>query len=157
MRGASLPEQEVVLGYWQDALDGRAEEIAAEARRGMAAMSEAGLPYLIVAGAEPEADYRSWLHELLSQATFTVWPESGHFPHVARPRAFARLLAGTSGWPTATTPAPPPHPPPGCSPWSGGRPEPERGRTTSGAPPLDPLRGRLHGGPVRSRPPAGYR
>jgi DNA-binding CsgD family transcriptional regulator len=45
-------------------------------------------------------DYRNWLNQVLPQATITVWPASGHFPHLAHPRRFAECLAATAGWST---------------------------------------------------------
>lgn len=33
---------------------------------------------------------------VLPQATITVWPASGHFPHLAHPRRFAECLAATA-------------------------------------------------------------
>ena len=42
--------------------------------------------------------YRSWLNHVLPQASITVWPASGHFPHLAHPRRFAECLAATARW-----------------------------------------------------------
>jgi hypothetical protein len=44
-----------------------------------------------------EERYREWLAVVLPRATVTVWPGSGHFPHVAYPGRFAGCLAG-GGW-----------------------------------------------------------
>ncbi len=41
-----------------------------------------------------------WLLERLPQASASSWPGSGHFPHLAHPRRFAELLAGTATWAT---------------------------------------------------------
>jgi pimeloyl-ACP methyl ester carboxylesterase len=63
--------------------------------QGLAALRAAGVPYLVVAGDEPPAGYREWLNGLLPQATLSVWPNSGHFPHLAHPARFAESLAAT--------------------------------------------------------------
>jgi pimeloyl-ACP methyl ester carboxylesterase len=60
------------------------------------------VPYLVVAGADLERDYQKWLSEMLPQAIVTVWPGSGHFPHLADPERFAECLAGTARWPDDT-------------------------------------------------------
>ena len=62
-------------------------------------MRAAGLPYQIVAGSEPDEAYKEWLRSRLPQASITVWPGSGHFPHLAEPRRFAEVLLATAGWP----------------------------------------------------------
>jgi pimeloyl-ACP methyl ester carboxylesterase len=36
--------------------------------------------------------------DLLPQASVTVWPANGHFPHLAHPRRFAECLAATARW-----------------------------------------------------------
>ena len=53
------------------------------------------MPYLVVAGAELEPEYTKWLSTMLPQAAVTVWPASGHFPHIAHPGRFAECLAAT--------------------------------------------------------------
>jgi pimeloyl-ACP methyl ester carboxylesterase len=63
--------------------------------RGLAVLRGARVPYLVVAGDEPHPAYRQWLIGLLPQATVTVWPDSGHFPHLAHPARFAECLVAT--------------------------------------------------------------
>ena len=43
--------------------------------------------------ARSSADEAAWLEANLPDARTLVWPGSGHFPHLAHPRAFAELLA----------------------------------------------------------------
>lgn len=90
--------QELVLGYWREVLDRPVEEIAAFAADGLAALRQARLPYLVVAGQELEPGYAGWLQEALPQASVEVVAGSGHFPHVAHPDTFAELLALTGRW-----------------------------------------------------------
>lgn len=98
VRATSRPDQDLVLSYWREVLERPVEEITEQVAQGMALVRESGTPYVIVAGAEPDADYRSWLRAMLPQATVIVWPESGHFPHLAHPRDFAQVLASTADW-----------------------------------------------------------
>ena len=65
----------------------------------LAALRAAGVPYHTVFGQTPSAEYQSWLTELLPDAVNTVLPDSGHFPQLAHPTRFARVLACTAKWP----------------------------------------------------------
>jgi pimeloyl-ACP methyl ester carboxylesterase len=100
VRSTSNPRQDLVLGYWREVLERPASELADQARAGLAALRTAEKPYLIVAGSDPEPDYRQWLDEVLPQAVITVLPGSGHFPHLAQPARFAECLASTAQWTT---------------------------------------------------------
>jgi pimeloyl-ACP methyl ester carboxylesterase len=53
---------------------------------------------LIVAGHPYDAGYLAWLRDRLPQATVTVVPNGGHFPHLADPDLFASLLADSASW-----------------------------------------------------------
>jgi pimeloyl-ACP methyl ester carboxylesterase len=75
-------------------LDEPVADLAAMAADGFAALRSQGVPCTIVTGSEPAPEYRSWLAEVLPQATITVFEGSGHFPHLAHPDRFASLLAG---------------------------------------------------------------
>lgn len=99
VRSSCNPRQDVVLGYWREVLDGAPGELAALAEAATGALRALGQPYFVVAGAEPDPDYRRWLNGALPQATIVVWPRSGHFPHLAHPDLFAECLATTARWP----------------------------------------------------------
>ena len=81
-----------MLGYWAPVLAPAptAENAIADAIAGLRAQ---GTPYTIVFGEEPDAATRTWMREHFPEATVTALPKSGHFPHVANPDAFARILA----------------------------------------------------------------
>jgi pimeloyl-ACP methyl ester carboxylesterase len=96
VRSSSQPRQDLVLGYWREVLDRPASELADMVRATLAAVCTTGVPYLVVAGDDLEPDYRNWLTEMLPTATVTVWPGSGHFPHIAHPSRFAGCLAATA-------------------------------------------------------------
>lgn len=73
------------------------EPVAALARS-LAAFRASTVPYLLIAGREVEPGYQDWLYQMLPQASVTIWPGSGDFPHLAHPRRFARCLAATAWW-----------------------------------------------------------
>lgn len=95
VRSSSHPVQDVVLGYWRGVLERPVSELVDFTTLGLATLRSAGVPYLVVAGDEPHPAYREWLNGMLPQATLTVWPDSGHFPHLAHPARFAECLAAT--------------------------------------------------------------
>jgi pimeloyl-ACP methyl ester carboxylesterase len=99
VRATCRPRQQVVTGYWREVLHGSVEEITGSTGQALSAIGQAGVPYLHIAGEELPAGYQEWLTGQIPGATFAVWPGSGHFPHLARPDEFARVLAGTSSWP----------------------------------------------------------
>jgi pimeloyl-ACP methyl ester carboxylesterase len=97
LRATSRPRQDLVAGYWRDLLDRSPSELAAWAASRLKALREKGTPYLVVAGDELDPGYRRWLKQRLPQATVTVLPRGGHFPHLAHPRLFAECLATFAG------------------------------------------------------------
>lgn len=93
------PDQDVLLGYWQNVLDRPVAELTHLIEGELAAVRSIGVPYHIVAGQQPDPSYRHWLTQILPQATITVWPDGGHFPHLAHPEQFAQCLQATADWP----------------------------------------------------------
>jgi pimeloyl-ACP methyl ester carboxylesterase len=93
VRSSCQPRQDLVLAYWREVLDRPVSEIADFAAATLEAVRGAGVPYLVVAGADLEPEYHKWLSKTLPQAAVTVWPGSGHFPHIAHPGRFAECLA----------------------------------------------------------------
>lgn len=102
VRSTCRARQDLVVAYWRELLDRPVNQLADVAATGLAAIRAAKVPYLVVAGADLELDYQKWLSEMLPQVAVTVWPGSGHFPHVAHPERFAEWLAGTARWPDDT-------------------------------------------------------
>jgi pimeloyl-ACP methyl ester carboxylesterase len=91
------PRPDLLRGYWGELLDGgtgRADGLDAELVR----VRAADVPYLVVSADEPGEDYRRWLRSVLPRAELEVWPGSAHFPHVAHPERFARVLTATGDW-----------------------------------------------------------
>jgi pimeloyl-ACP methyl ester carboxylesterase len=98
LQSARYARQDLVTGYWREVLDEPPGELARKTADGLAAVRDAKVPYLFVAGHDPGQEYLGWLTEALPQAEVTVWPGSGHFPHLAQPRRFGELLAATARW-----------------------------------------------------------
>ncbi len=96
LRSSCQPRQDLVLAYWREILDRPVNELADVAAATLEAVRGAGVPYLVVAGADLEPEYEKWLSKMLPQAATTVWPASGHFPHLAHPDRFAECLATTA-------------------------------------------------------------
>lgn len=94
----STPTQQVLSAGWTDLLDRSPAALAQEVETGLAQVRRSSTPYVTVFGDEPPADYSGWLTARLPQARVEVWPNHTHFPHVADPVRFARLLAATSDW-----------------------------------------------------------
>lgn len=98
----STPDQDLVLGYWEDVLNRPPEEMNAWAENGRATLRATSLPYMYVVGEELDEEDRAWMLQELPQTVIEVLPGSGHFPQLAHPAEFAECLAETGRWPTRT-------------------------------------------------------
>jgi pimeloyl-ACP methyl ester carboxylesterase len=96
VEATSKPRQDVVLGSWRELFEGTPAELQAWVNEGAATLRRTGVPVTSVVGQDPSAEEAAWLEANLPSARIVVWPGSGHFPHVAHPRAFGELLAATS-------------------------------------------------------------
>ncbi|HEY5114623.1 MAG TPA: alpha/beta hydrolase [Nakamurella sp.] len=96
VRTTCRPRPQVALGYWRQLLEGPADEVPAIIEHESATLRASGMPYLYVAGSELDPDYRQWLDTHLPAATVEVWSNTGHFPHLADPHRFVKLLADTA-------------------------------------------------------------
>jgi pimeloyl-ACP methyl ester carboxylesterase len=92
LRATSRPRPEVMLGYWAPVLapPPTAANAIAEA---IANLRSQHTPYTLVLGEQPDSETRTWMAQHFPEATVIALPNSGHFPHVAHPDAFARILA----------------------------------------------------------------
>ena len=88
------PAQDLLLGYWREVLTEPAEAHTERRIRDLAAIRARGVAYHYVTGAEPDPAYLRWLTDALPDLAVTVLPDSGHFPHLAHPLEFAKILAG---------------------------------------------------------------
>jgi len=92
LRATSRPRPEVMLGYWAPVL--APPHIAAQAiDAAIAHLRAHHTAYTLVLGEEPDSETRAWMARRFPEATVIALPDSGHFPHVAHPDAFARILA----------------------------------------------------------------
>jgi pimeloyl-ACP methyl ester carboxylesterase len=92
LRATSRPRPEVMLGYWEPVL-APAPTAANAIDAAIANLRAHHTPYTLVLGEEPDTGTRAWMTQRFPEATVTALPNSGHFPHVAHPDAFARILA----------------------------------------------------------------
>jgi pimeloyl-ACP methyl ester carboxylesterase len=92
LRATSRPRPDVMLGYWAPVLapPPAAANAIADA---IAVLRAQHTPYTLVLGEEPDIGTHTWMARHFPEATVIALPNSGHFPHVAHPDAFARILA----------------------------------------------------------------
>jgi len=95
LRATSRPRPDVMLGYWEPVLapPPTAENAIAAA---IASLRAHATPYTLVFGEEPDAATRTWMAEHFPEANVIALPNSGHFPHVAHPDEFARVLSSAA-------------------------------------------------------------
>ncbi|MGK5740497.1 alpha/beta fold hydrolase [Micromonospora sp. URMC 103] len=94
VRTATTPRQDLLLGYWNDILVTADEAFTEQRVRDLERIRSLGIPYHYVTGGEPAPAYREWLESMLPDVTIDVLPGGGgHFPHLAEPAAFARIIA----------------------------------------------------------------
>lgn len=78
-------DQSVVMSIWSTVLDSTPDELDAQVDQLAGAVRT---PYLSLHGIDPGPEYSVWLLERIRHATFEVWPDHGHYPHLADPTAF---------------------------------------------------------------------
>jgi pimeloyl-ACP methyl ester carboxylesterase len=88
---------ELVLDYQSDLLERPLGEVVRWREEGLGALRRAGTPYVSLHSRPVEPEDRAFLAERLPQAEVVVWPVGHHFPHLAQPTRFARLLTGLAG------------------------------------------------------------
>ena len=98
LRSARYLGQDLITGYWRELLERPVAELASDVAAMLAGLRAAKVPYLFIAGHDVEPEYQDWLNHALPRARVTVWPGSGHFPHLAHPRRFAECLTATACW-----------------------------------------------------------
>jgi pimeloyl-ACP methyl ester carboxylesterase len=93
----STPTPEILANGWEELLERPVPELAARVDEALARLRWSGTAYLSVFGDDPGRAYLDWLARRLPQARAEVWPGHTHFPHLADPDRFARLLVGPVG------------------------------------------------------------
>jgi pimeloyl-ACP methyl ester carboxylesterase len=92
VENATTPRQDLMLGYWDELLTVPAEKIDEQRTRELDIIRKRGVAYHHVSGHELDPTYRCWLQTALPDVTISVFPDSGHFPHLAHPAALAAIL-----------------------------------------------------------------
>ena len=82
-------EQDVVLGAWDFVLTATPEEIDELIR---STASSITAPYLALHGSDPGEAYVAWLKDVVPTATFELWPDLGHYPHLVEPERFLQRV-----------------------------------------------------------------
>ena len=98
VNATSRPRQDIVLGYWQELFERTPDELDAMVFAGAAAVRRAGVPMVAVMGHAPSPEDAAWARANELDSRTLIWPASGHFPHLAHPDEFARLLMETAAW-----------------------------------------------------------
>ncbi|GAA4589329.1 alpha/beta fold hydrolase [Planotetraspora phitsanulokensis] len=94
VRTATTPRQDLLLGYWHEVMTESAADLGERRARDLEVIHSRGIAYDYVTGGEPDPAYRHWLESALPDVAVTVLPGSGHFPHLAHPAEFTRILTG---------------------------------------------------------------
>ncbi|HWL42540.1 MAG TPA: alpha/beta hydrolase [Ilumatobacter sp.] len=87
--GLRRGEQDVVLGVWEAVLSSSADDLNALVD---GLVGQVTVPYLSLHGIDPGAEYGEWLTGKVSSATFEVWPDLGHYPHLIEPAKFVNRI-----------------------------------------------------------------
>jgi pimeloyl-ACP methyl ester carboxylesterase len=98
LRSTSRPHQDLVLGYWRQVFEVSPEALNTMVDDALAELRARKVHFTFVSGSTVDPNYEQWLTIRLPQAHVVSWPDSSHFPHLAHPKAFARILADTRGW-----------------------------------------------------------
>lgn len=91
VEGLRRASQDVVLGVWDLVLTSDAADL--DALVGELA-GQITVPYLAIHGIDPGPEYDTWLVERIRHASFEVWGDHGHYPHLVDPDRFVDRVAG---------------------------------------------------------------
>jgi pimeloyl-ACP methyl ester carboxylesterase len=95
LESTCTPRLDLLAGYWgqlaEQTPDDLQEWIDENARR----VAGRRVPYTIVVGGAHDPAYAAWLRRTLPDANVVVFESGGHFPQLADPKRFARILAAT--------------------------------------------------------------
>jgi len=86
------PSRELFLSYQADLLERPLEAAIRWRDDGLSRVNRSRIPYVALHTKPVDPDERAFVVERLPQAEVLVWPVEHHFPHVADPERFARLL-----------------------------------------------------------------
>jgi pimeloyl-ACP methyl ester carboxylesterase len=98
VRSTMQPRQDLVLGYWSQVFEVPIPTLNAMVDAALAEVRRRSVHYTFVSGSAVDPNHEEWLGVRLPEAQVVSWPNSGHFPQLAHPEAFARLLHQTAAW-----------------------------------------------------------
>lgn len=91
----STPRLDLLAGYWNELAEQTPDNLQTRFNENTRTIATRGIPYTIVTGSDHEPAYAAWLRQNLPHAETVVIESGGHLPHLADPRRFAEVLAGT--------------------------------------------------------------
>jgi pimeloyl-ACP methyl ester carboxylesterase len=83
------PRQDVVLGMWDAVLTSSVDELNALVD---AVAGDVRCPYLAIHGIDPGDAYGDWLTSNVHGATYELWADHGHYPHLVDPTRFVNRV-----------------------------------------------------------------
>jgi pimeloyl-ACP methyl ester carboxylesterase len=95
LRAGRHAKQRLVLSYQSDLLERPLAEVVRWRDDGLRQLRSSQTPYVSLHATPVEPEDHVFLAERLPQADIAVWPVGHHFPHLAEPERFARLLTTT--------------------------------------------------------------
>ena len=90
----SRPRRDLLASYREDIFAMTPEQASAMVNGAVAAITAAGVPYLLILGSEPSPDTAAWFGNAAPHATVEVWPDSGHFRAHRAPSEVRRAASG---------------------------------------------------------------
>jgi pimeloyl-ACP methyl ester carboxylesterase len=94
----SHARQDLVLSYWNRIFELPVATLNTMIEDALTTLHEQHVRYTFVSGDTIDPTYQQWLTMRLPHAQVIAWPDGTHFPHLARPAAFAHLLGQTADW-----------------------------------------------------------
>lgn len=86
LKALRAPQKDVVLGVWQQLIEDSPEALSAAVDELVGIPAE--LPYLVIAGQDPDTEYQAWLKAKIPQSEYEVWSPPTHYPHLENPQRF---------------------------------------------------------------------
>ncbi len=94
----STPTAAVLAAGWDELVEQPVSDLVQQLTAALDRLRESATRYVTVFGDHPPPGYLEWLAGTLPYGQVEVWPGHTHFPQLANPARFARVLAGTADW-----------------------------------------------------------
>ena len=92
VRANYVADQKIVLSYWRQLLEETPQELVDLNAEMSRRLTQRNVPYTLILGHDLAPGEEQRLQERLPHMRVLSWPGAGHFPHLARPEHFARLV-----------------------------------------------------------------